>query len=73
MIPLKQFMGLRTSMSALLSARSHNVAEVSDALATLVVTNFAMAITTLSLGFGKQPALSLYEYVCSKIDKGYKL
>jgi hypothetical protein len=46
---------------AVLTARSENKEEISNALYTLIMTNVALAVTTLILGLKPEPGMSLQE------------
>ena len=48
-----------------MSVRSPSAEATTGALSTLIITNLAYAVTTLSLGFKEKPELSLYECVGS--------
>jgi hypothetical protein len=48
---------------ACLSARSGSLHEIVGALYTLIVTNMAMSIAALILGFKPDPEISLHEFV----------
>ena len=54
-----------TSFVAVLAARSEKMEEINSALYTLMLTNVAMAVTTLVLGFQPNPGMTFQECVLS--------
>ena len=53
---------------AVLAARSDSKEEINTALYTLTLTNVAMAVTTLVLGFQPNPGMSFQESVSSSLS-----